>query len=470
MPLSNLQMGTAWPNEPGSGRGRSHGTSSRQPFDRWFRYPAGFASDYVELLLDRLELTEGTVIDCFAGSGVTGTAAQARGLSFAGIEAHPFVAELARLKLTPTATAVQMRAMAHEVATLARQPGASASIPVDSEPDLIRRSFAGDTLRALLVLRLLIRERSKDSAALYLKWALLATLRDVADVKVGWPYQRPGVARKPPHSDPIARFEARARVMADDIESVSESHPSAQPGSQSNSQVTSQFFVGDSRDPNVWAQLSAPAAACIASPPYLNNFDYADATRLELYFWGEISTWKDMCREVRSGMLTATTQQSSVREMTVAIAELKGRASGASGPVEEILRLVELITKAKRQRERRSKEYDQVAPAYFLAMWDILQNLNDHLAPGGTALWLVGDSAPYGVYIDTPRLIGDLAVQTGFDYAEDVSLRVRGNRWGQNSDRHSVPLAERLIVLNKRPENAVAEVPTGPEMSGKLAS
>ena len=78
MPLSNLQTGTAWPNEPGSGRGRSHGTSSRQPFDRWFRYPAGFASDYVELLLDRLELTEGTVIDCFSGSGVTGTAARAR--------------------------------------------------------------------------------------------------------------------------------------------------------------------------------------------------------------------------------------------------------------------------------------------------------------------------------------------------------------------------------------------------------
>jgi len=458
MSLSNLQTGPAWPNEPGSGRGRSHGTSSREPFDRWFRYPAGFASDYVELLLDRLELSEGTVIDCFAGSGVTGTAARARGLSFVGIEAHPFVAELARLKLTPTATAAQIRAMAHEVATLAHRSGSSVLASADSEPDLIRRSFAGDTLRALLVLRLLIRERLKDRTALYLKWALLATLRDVADVKVGWPYQRPGVARKPPHSDPIARFEARARVMADDIESVIESDASGQLKSPGNSQVTSQVIVGDSRDPNVWAQLSAPAAACIASPPYLNNFDYADATRLELYFWGEISTWREMCREVRSGMLTATTQQSSVGEMTAAIAELRGRTTGPSGPVEEILRLVDLITEAKCQRERRSKEYDQVAPAYFLAMWDILQNLNDHLAPGGTALWLVGDSAPYGVYIDTPRLIGDLATQIGFDLAKDISLRARGNRWGQNSDRHSVPLAERLIVLKKPVEDTVTRV------------
>ena len=75
MLLLNRQADPAWPTEPGSGRGRSHGTSSREAFDRWFRYPAGFASDYVELLLDRLALTEGTVIDCFAGSGVTGTAA-----------------------------------------------------------------------------------------------------------------------------------------------------------------------------------------------------------------------------------------------------------------------------------------------------------------------------------------------------------------------------------------------------------
>lgn len=144
MSLSNLQVGPAWPTEPASGRGRSHGTSSREPFDRWFRYPAGFASDYVELLLDRLGLTEGMVIDCFAGSGVTGTAAGARGLSFAGIEAHPFVAELARLKLTPTATAAQIRTLAREVATSARKSVLSALTAVDSEPDLIRRSFADD--------------------------------------------------------------------------------------------------------------------------------------------------------------------------------------------------------------------------------------------------------------------------------------------------------------------------------------
>lgn len=69
------------PLEPATGQGRKHGTSSDESFDRWFRYPAGFASDYVRVLLDRLELPAGaTVLDCFAGSGVTGTAARGQGM------------------------------------------------------------------------------------------------------------------------------------------------------------------------------------------------------------------------------------------------------------------------------------------------------------------------------------------------------------------------------------------------------
>src|ERR1700760_3036721 len=66
-----------WPASPHPGTGRSHGTSTSESFDRWFRYPAGFASDYANYLLSRLGLGDGqTVVDCFAGSGVTGTAAR----------------------------------------------------------------------------------------------------------------------------------------------------------------------------------------------------------------------------------------------------------------------------------------------------------------------------------------------------------------------------------------------------------
>ncbi len=445
----HLERTTEWPSEPRSGRGRSHGTSSREPFDRWFRYPAGFASDYVRLLLDRLELAKGTVVDCFAGSGVTGTAARARGLGFAGIEAHPLVAELARIKLAPTASGDQVRALARDAVEAVRPSIAEGcegdlAVILRREPDLVRRSFSDETLSALVLLREAIKGEVDDPAAVYLKWALLGTLRDVAGVKVGWPYQRPAVMRKPRHSDTLARFALRAEAMATDLEMA------AAAAAGTSNPAAAQVVVGDSRDPQAWARLSARGNACIASPPYLNNFDYADATRLELYFWGEVTTWGEMCREVRGDMVTATTQQSSVVEKAASIDDLSRRLGSDCAPVRQILELVDAMTTFRREREGRSKEYDQVAPAYFAAMWDILENLYGNLEAGSTALWLVGDSAPYGVYIDTPRLIGELAETVGFAYTDDVHLRARGNRWGQNNDRHKVPLAERLIVLEKR--------------------
>jgi len=375
---------------------------------------------------------------------VTGTAARARGLGFAGIEAHPLIAELARLKLTPSATGQAVRDLAAHIEVSVdrdvESPAKGWQHVLTGEPDLVRRSFSDETLYALVLLRQAVVSHTDDPAAEYLKWALLATLRDVAEVKVGWPYQRPGVARKPRHTDALKRFLARAQNIATDLDSVGAAAPAV---------VSAQVVSGDSRDPTAWAQLSGSGTACVASPPYLNNFDYADATRLELYFWGDVTTWGDMCREVRADMVTATTQQSSVRGKADALDLLRLRVATHPAPAKEIVELVDDMTRVKKERQKRSKEYDQVAPAYFVAMWDILQNLHDFLEPGSKAVWLVGDSAPYGVYIDTPRLIGEMSEAVGFTFTEDVHLRARGDRWGQNTDRHNVKLAERLIVMEK---------------------
>jgi hypothetical protein len=424
----------AWPSEPGSGRGRRHGTSSYQPFDRWFRYPAGFASDYVRLLLDRLGLDEGLVIDCFAGSGVTGTAALDQGLEFFGIEAHPLIADLARLKVAPACSARPVRQLAADVAEEVSEllvSGETDAPTVTGEfTQLVQRSFDEPVLHRLALLRQAIRSRSKRVAAPYVKLALLATLRDVASVKVGWPYQRPGQQRIARHRDPVERFLIRAGWIADDLKSIGP-RPSAS------------VICGDARDPVTWAGFKhGPAEACVASPPYLNNFDYADATRLELYFWGEVTSWSQMCSTVRNDMLTATTQQSSKPERVDAVTRLE--TMGSLG--EQVLSLTDLLTKQRRARTR-GKEYDQVAPAYFVGMADVLSNLAVALKAGATCMWLIGDSAPYGVYIDTPRLIGELACTLGFEVKADLTLRRRGNRWQGPTGRHSVELTERLLVF-----------------------
>jgi hypothetical protein len=434
-PPSAPEVSPSLPAEAGSGRGRRHGTSSDEPFDRWFRYPAGFASDYASLLLDHLGVQPGeAIVDPFAGSGVTGTAARNAGISFAGIETHPLIAELASLKL--------QRPPDHpsgliEAAARVADNACAGLENTEAIPDLVLRSFEPPVLKQLLAMRRLVRELGQETWTSYLKWALLGTLRDVASVRVGWPYQRPTISRRAPHADPTARFRRRATMIAEDLTLL----PRTPPDGDTRAVVV----CGDSRDAAVWGQcVPVLADGCVSSPPYLNNFDYADATRLELYFWGEVTSWADMCRNVRSGMIVATTQQTRVQAAREALDSLS--RYGVVG--EEIAELTQRLA-AMRKARKRGKEYNLVVPSYFLGISQVLGNLAGALRPGAPAVWLIGDSAPYGVYIDTPAIIGRLAARTGLVVEQDVLLRHRGNRWASNATRHQEKLSERLVLLRR---------------------
>src|SRR5258708_39051759 len=66
--------------------GCPNGGSGRLPFDRWFRYPAGFSPATLDRCFGSLSGTGGLIVDPFAGVATTGTAAIARGHAFRGIE------------------------------------------------------------------------------------------------------------------------------------------------------------------------------------------------------------------------------------------------------------------------------------------------------------------------------------------------------------------------------------------------
>lgn len=408
--------------------GSSNGLSASVAFDRWFRYPAGFSPSSLKLALDAVDVSgdDKTVLDPFAGTGSVGTASVLRNSSFIGIEAHPEIAQLANLKFQRPGPAAELMNCAASVVDLYKP------LDVQDEHDLMRRCFDGSVLSKLAGLR----EAIISSPSLwtdYLKWALLGTLRDVASVKVGWPYQRPSMSRSAPHRDPIKRFLQRVQWMADDLAGASEP-------------LQSRVVCADSRESSGWAEAldGQIANACVSSPPYLNNFDYADATRLELYFWGSARSWKQMCETVRSGMVIATTQQTAVPLARAAREQLCNYPTFTK----KFGGLIESL-EAQRSARARGKEYDRVIGPYFLGIVSVISNLFDSLRPGAKVAWLVGDSAPYGVYIDTPALIGSLAVDVGFDSLEDLEVRTRGGRWTGSGVRHAVELSERLISFSK---------------------
>ncbi len=413
--------------------GAPSGASRTHAFDRWFRYPAGFSPAALEAAFNAVAAEKGQLlIDPFAGVATAGTMARRLGLRFRGIEAHPLIAELANIKLKRPAVLGDSETLVTEAEELT---GAVRRTSISRESELVRRCFDTETLSDLASLRDLIVD-SDSRWARHLKWALLGTLREAATVKVGWPHQRPNRPRQRRLiADPLQRFVDRAGWMADDLATVTVG-------------IDHRVVVGDSRRREAWRRAlgAEQPVACVSSPPYLNNFDYADATRLELYFWGEVGTWAEMCSEVRDGMLVATTQQSSLGAAAAAWRRLEryDKTKSSLKPLADELKALRLT-----HAGGRGKEYDRVLPDYFAGIATVLEQLNHHLAEGATVAWVVGDSAPYGIYIDTPRLLADLAEEIGFEFVDDVVVRSRGERWRTNGTRHQVPLTERLLVLRR---------------------
>src|SRR5690606_2984215 len=95
------------------------------------------------------------------------------------------------------------------------------------------------------------------------------------------------------------------------------------------------------------------------------------------------------------------------------------------------------------------KSYDHLVSGYFNDIFQVLRDVYRVLKPGRRAIFVLGDSAPYGVHIPTDELIGRLGVAVGFSgYALEI-LRTRGGKWKDNPQRHTVELRESIVTLKK---------------------
>ena len=78
--------------------------------------------------------------------------------------------------------------------------------------------------------------------------------------------------------------------------------------------------------------------------------------------------------------------------------------------------------------------------AYFndmAAMWVSLRRVT---SPGALACFVIGDSAPYGVYAPVDRWLGILAMAAGFRSFSFEKTRDRNVKW--KNRKHRVPLHE----------------------------
>lgn len=399
------------------------------PIHRWFRYSAGFSAEWVTDLV-RSFCREGTlrVLDPFAGSGTTLLAAARAGAAAVGYESHPFVAEIARAKL------LWHTVHPHELITAAAEViKESKKFTTNSYAvaPLLEKCYSEETLSVLFGVRRAIENYSTTSVGLkeLLKLALTAILRSCSHVGTAqWQYVLPN-KRKSNVSSPIDALISKAQEMAEDIAWA------AKEGFGKETLLLEQ----DARQPSV-----IPAGSInlvVTSPPYPNNYDYADATRLEMTFWGEIATWGDLQKTVRQHIVRSCSQHSAAERLQLdellALSELDAIRDNLSA----VCRELEAIRLTKGGR----KTYHTMIAAYYADMSKVFRSLRNVCADGADLCFVIGDSAPYGVHAPADNWLARLAIDAGFHSASFEKLRDRNIKW--KNRKHTVPLQEGRLWL-----------------------
>jgi DNA modification methylase len=392
------------------------------PLHRWFRYSAGFSAEWAgQVIGEAAAAGPVRVLDPFAGSGTVVLEAERQGVEGIGVEAHPFVARVARAKLAWREDPERLRSLGETIVRVAETDGGTAT----GYAPLIARCYPAETLETLDALRRAWARVQDGSPASELCWlALVSILRAASPVGTAqWQYILPKKV-KTKTAEPLRAFGERVGILASDMV-ARQLRPSGPPGRMLREDARACRSV-----PEGWADL------VVTSPPYANNYDYADATRLEMTFLGEIHGWGDLQTAVRERLVRSCTQHvgpSACRTPDVL-------RDTALAPI--AAELSEVCARLENEKESHGgkKPYHAMVAYYFLDLAGVWKALRRVVKPGGRVCFVVGDSAPYGIHVPVDRWLGLLALTAGFRDYRFEKLRDRNTRW--KNRKHRVLLHE----------------------------
>jgi hypothetical protein len=393
------------------------------PVHRWFRYSAGFSAQWVESIIrDRLSSLESvSVFDPFAGSGTTLLAAQDAGASSIGVESHPFIYRVARAKVARQSNPKTYRHFARRILESAQSRTPSV---VDGYPPLIDKCYKVDALTDLDRLRTSLEDSRDESTAYELTWlTLVGILRRTSHVgTANWQYVLPKKSKKATAA-PFAAFEEQIEVIYRDMMK-----------SQRDGAPRLTLLAADARTCGGVPDDSVNLV--ITSPPYPNNYDYADATRLEMCFMREISGWGDLHDAVRRHLVRSCSQH--VPEKAVNLKSVL--AAPELAPIrDELVDVCETLSQVRLTKGGK-KTYHLMVACYFLDLAQVWITLRRVCQTPSEVCFVIGDSAPYGVYVPVMDWMGKLAISAGFREFHFEKLRDRNLKW--KNRKHRVPLCE----------------------------
>ena len=393
------------------------------PIHRWYRYSAGFSAEWVKSVLRDHAKKDSLLLDPFAGSGTTMVAANEWNIPSIGYEKHFFIRRIAEIKLNHRVDFNRLKKLYHSLVSHAA--GDDFDFDFDLQPELLRKCYTPETLKILSELKSAYHKTADGTVESEILWlAITAILRPTSHAGTAqWQYVLPQKSKKnvlPPLDALAMKFQEFVRDIRD-FESR-------------EIQPLGRILNFDARQ--VHSDFRSCFDLLITSPPYPNNYDYADATRLEMTFWEDISGWSDLQEKIRHYLIRSCSQHTAAERITLDAILSEAAVNPIRDELTDVCKTLEKV----RLEHGGKKTYHTMIAAYYSDMAKVFLSLRSAMKPNSLVCFVIGDSAPYGVYAPADEWLGRLAMAAGFTSWTFEKTRDRNTKW--KNRKHTVPLKE----------------------------
>jgi len=389
-------------------------TANHYPIHRWYNFVAGYSPEYVYTTIMDFKERQGKlpvkIYDPFAGCATTNVVANSFNIPSIGVERNPIFFRIGQAKINATEVIDYISDIADEFLEVISNNNLSPSIALlpDDARTFLCKLFLDESLELLLQLKSVVMNYQgvKQSAG----FIFLSKVMDMVT------HSKTDGIYKAPTSKKQYRTVDEAVVLAEKIfkEDIFQE--------QRNPNLCEYIY-----DSSVDYQVEENTIDLIVfSPPYLNNFDFAEMTRMHMYFWGEAGSWREISDRHRNHMLTNTTTALKLVRSNEIQEQLKlSLPNDLVTKLEPIVSELNIIKKTKPSR----KDYDLIVYPYLAQMQQVLMNCFNALRSGGAIHIVVSDAAFYGIHIDTQDYLAEIMKSIGYTNVQIDQMRKRGDRW-----------------------------------------
>ena len=401
------------------------------PVHNWYKFTAGFSYKFVDIILEDYKDKDIVVYEPFAGCGTTLVECQKLGFRSIGNESQELMCNVIHAKLNWTITKQQYTRAKNNIKKYVEENKRIAEITAKFHPLLVTL-YDEPSLRELYCIRDGIKRLRNKDVQQFFNLALSQTLHKAAIHPIAVPY----ISRSTFLSDSGRAWEKFQRIseqMYSDIQQMPH-HEQLATVYNWDSRVKNEDVADDS------------CGLCITSPPYLNNLDYGEVSKVHSHFFEMTNDWNDITEKVRRKLVTGATTHYRDTEFVMEEFTQKEFAQHNSDTMGKLVELYGRIKENAKQRKGK-KSFHILMMHYFEDMYYVLKEMRRVLRYGGEAYLVLGDSAPYGIYVPTTQILGDIALSAGFTEFSIHKIRSRGDKWKNLKNRHNISLSENILIL-----------------------